>query len=623
MKNAESANTRAGRVTMLGVLVLGTLMALLVGPTTPARAERVGALQLLPDSTVVLLYASDLPELGRRFGNTALGRMSADPGLAPLVSRLSEELAAMVNDSQERIGLDFSQLVGLAQGELALALVAQEDKPPALVVLLDVGSHAEDARTLLDHLDQELDRGGARKSTQRIQGASLRVYENVGSRQGRLAVLLHEETILVGNDEQLVRRLVEDWERGAENALADDPRVRSIRQRFERVAREEPQVMVYVDPIGLWRAASQDNPALQLSLAMLPALGLDGVKAAGGCLGMDCALYDSVLDLHLLIEPPRAGVLNAIALEGGPVEPERWVPAETMTYTTLRWNFQESFEAARTVFDAFRGEGALSRAVARPLEPAGIDFEKDLLPELEGRVTLLGWSDPGAGDGPPRPRRVLGLKVRDARRVGELLAQVQSRNADSVEQVSYSGKSFYQVRVAAPPRGAEPGASSAQPPGDRPTEADQSQQGTPPRPCFGVLDDYLVMCGDRPVYEKLILAMRSGERLGEQLEFKLVLSRACRLAGTDEPVWFSFRRPELQMRTLYEWIGSEGFRQRAANLAESNRFWKAIHGALEDYELPPFETVSHYFAPGGAVVVDDDSGLHYYSFTLRRKRQED
>ncbi len=606
---------------------VGCVAALAAGLTicgpwaSVARAERVDTLRLLPESTVVLVRVADVPDLARRFTNTSLGRMSADPQLSPLISRLRDELAAVVNESKDRIGLEFSELVGLVQGEVVLAVVAREDKLPAVVALLDAGSHREDAETLLDQMGKELERSGARQARERVEGSTLRIYEDVGPRRGRAALLLRDETVLLGSDVELVRQLLKDWQRGAEKPLADEPRLRAIHERFKRLSNEEPQVVAYLDPIGLMRAAAEGNTAMELSLALLPALGLDGVEALGATLALDTGSFDSVLDVHLLLDPPRAGVLKVIALEGGPVEPERWVPAETMTYTTLRWNFQQSFEAGRTVYDAFRGDGALSRDMSRPFEAMGIDFEKDLLPELDGRITLLGWSDPAAPPGPPRPERVLGLKVRDPQRMRELLARIRAKNEEMIEATSYAGKEFYSVRVPSPPPPPrQPGPTAAEASNEGAPQGGQAPERSVPRPCFGLLDDYLVMAGDRPVYERLILTMRSGDSLADELEFKLILSKARRLAGTDEPVWLSFRRPELQVRTLYDWVSSERFRRQAVRLAETSRFWKAVDAALADYPLPPFEALAQYFAPGGAVLVDDGAGLHYTSFTLRRNK---
>ena len=43
-----------------------------------------------------------------------------------------------------------------------------------------------------------------------------------------------------------------------------------------------------------------------------------------------------------------------------------------------------------------------------------------------------------------------------------------------------------------------------------------------------------------------------------------------------------------------------------------------VHSAMEANPLPPFSVLEQYFAPAGALMVDDETGLHYMSFTLRR-----
>jgi hypothetical protein len=56
----------------------------------------------------------------------------------------------------------------------------------------------------------------------------------------------------------------------------------------------------------------------------------------------------------------RRGVLKMLALAPVDTTPERWVPADVSTYTTLNWDVQAAFDAVREVFDSFRGEGASS-----------------------------------------------------------------------------------------------------------------------------------------------------------------------------------------------------------------------------------------------------------------------
>jgi hypothetical protein len=41
--------------------------------------------------------------------------------------------------------------------------------------------------------------------------------------------------------------------------------------------------------------------------------------------------------------------------------------------------------------------------------------------------------------------------------------------------------------------------------------------------------------------------------------------------------------------------------------------------ALKSKELPPFEVIAKYMAPSGAFVTEEEDGLHYTAFSLRRE----
>ena len=127
-------------------------------------AARPPATKLLPEETVVFLSVADAPELAERFMNTALGQMSQDPQLKGLVEQLHGSLAEAVTSVQDRIGLSLPELLALPQGEVTLAVVAPEEEPPAVVMLVDVGNQLSGARKLIQHGTEELDKSGAAKS---------------------------------------------------------------------------------------------------------------------------------------------------------------------------------------------------------------------------------------------------------------------------------------------------------------------------------------------------------------------------------------------------------------------------------------------------------------------------
>jgi hypothetical protein len=73
------------------------------------------------------------------------------------------------------------------------------------------------------------------------------------------------------------------------------------------------------------------------------------------------------------------------------------------------------------------------------------------------------------------------------------------------------------------------------------------------------------------------------------------------------------------MRFWYDLAMSENTRQRLSERADRNRFFGTLNQALKDNPLPPFSVLAEYLAPGGGMIVSDETGIHYMTFTLKRK----
>jgi hypothetical protein len=338
-----------------------------------------------------------------------------------------------------------------------------------------------------------------------------------------------------------------------------------------------------------------------LAVAFLPTLGLDGLQAVGGAMTFDAGAFDSISHAHVLIENPRSGVLDAIALEATDTSPEPWVPTEVVSYTTFRWNFVRSYKAAEKLYDSIRGDGALAREFERLIQaPTGVDFSKQVLPSLDGRVSYVRWIERPIT--PFSQSMLIAFKLKDVTVARRALETAYSTNQGAMVRQSSSGKDYYE---ASPGRGSR----------DRPPAAPP-----PPQPCFGILDDYLVFANRRGLYERVIqVAGTPAESLASALEYKVVAAKAVRQAGSKKPGMISFSRPEESLRFFYELAAAEQTREQIKKRAESIPFFKPLNAALEAHPLPPFEVLQRYLAPGGAVIVDDETGLHYTAFALRRK----
>ena len=377
-----------------------------------------------------------------------------------------------------------------------------------------------------------------------------------------------------------------------------NPNFATIMRRCRLADGQRPHIVGYVDPIGVLRAVGQANSSVQIAVAMLPLLGLDGLSGAGLSITFDTGNYDQIVHAHVLLDSPRTGALKMIALKSGDMEPESWVPADAASYMTLHWDIMESYKTLASVFDSVRGEGALAAALERRiLGPTGIDFEKEILEVLEGRVTVVSWVE--------RPITVqsqasmLGLKLLDSDAVKKTLQKVAAKNEANVTSETYAGKTYYQVHVP------------------RLENLPAAQQ--PPLPCFGVLGDYLLVTNRPGLYQKVIATAAGSKSLADELDFKLIAGRIRRQPGGSKPGMISFERPEEGLRFAYDLITGESTRASLAAQAANNRFFRSIDTALNENPIPPFEVLRRYLAPGGAMFVDDGTGIHYTAFSLRRK----
>jgi hypothetical protein len=583
------------------------------GARPGAWAAAPPASKLLPDRTVAFLSVANAPDMARRFQNTALGRMSQDPQLRPVLNHLYGSLGEFVGQFKQSIGVSLPELLSIPQGEVALAVVAVDEGPPAVVLVLDTGNRTAVARTLLSRGGDALRTAGAKRSEETYLGTTLTVFDPPDEPQIRVAWFEKEGTIVAGSNLEVVKGVLAAWSgptgdtsRPSSKTLASDPKFSQITARCRGVRGEEPQLSWYVDPIGLFRAMGRQSPGLQLALMMVLRLGIDGFQGIGGSWALDCGSLDDVVHTHVLLDSPRGGVLELIGLEPGDYAAEPWVPGDVASYTTLHWRIEATYKAIARLWDSFRGEGSFANLVDRRVSgAAGIDVAKEILPALDGRVTYVTWMEKPIS--PTSQVYLVGLRLKnnEARQtVAKALQAVFKKNEQALKRVGAAGNEFYQVIL--PERG--PGRST------------QRVPGGPPELCFGVLENYLVVTTRPSLYFKAIATLETpDDALGSAMDFKLVMSKISDRKGLSKPAAVIFQRPEEGYRFLYTMITGTESRENLRRSAERSGFMRTINSALEANPLPPFAVLERYLAPAGAYIIDDVSGLHYSGFTLRRK----
>lgn len=579
------------------LVALLAAFCLLLALAAPAKGERPVAPKLLPEQTLGLLRVTDTPLLIERFREISIGRIGQDEDIKPLVSGLYAAAQEAWKDIEERVGLPLDELLKIPQGEIAIAFVAPPEQRPALVVLLDVKDHMPQARRLLERGEAFLIENGGSKEPEEIEGHEVSVYRGRGGNE--FFLIERDGTLCVVTTREATKFVLAAWDGKAEKTLADNASYNSVMSRCAGAVDDPPQVTFFIDPIEGVKTVARSGPGVTF-LALIPVLGLDGVKGAGGSITYATGEFDDVVHLHVLLDNPRTGVLEMIALGSGDTTPETWVPADVVSYSTVHWHFTDTFDVAARLYNSLMNEGAFQQEVkTRVSDRLGVDFEKDVLPELDGRVTYVQWVE--------QPVRInsiaslVGVKLKDPQIFRSTFDKVLEKHAENVEKQSFGGTTYWSIKTPEEPM---PENTSLR----RPT------------PCVALLGDYLLLSDSTAALQEAIKTNADPTRsLANELDYKLIASKIKRQVGGEAPGMIQFSRPEKGLRFWYDLATADDTKQRLTRGAENNRYLKSIDQALKDNPLPPFAVLAKYMAPGGAMIVNDETGVHVTSFTLRRK----
>jgi hypothetical protein len=582
------------------------MTAVVLGTWCSPRAICAGrpvASQLLPDTTLVYVRIDNAKDLAARFQKTATGRMANDPNVKPLIGALYGSLLEAYQRVEEQVGVPLDKLLSIPQGEICFAVVPPAEGPPQILLWFDAGDRFLDARQLLDRLEEQLVGRGATVTTDRIGDVPFSALKLPFGQGRTIARAEYDNVICLSTDQTLLKQLLGVWLGGEKvKSLADTPHFTTIMSRCQGEPQDPPQLSWYIDPIELLRRAGRRDFSTQAGLAMLAALGVDGVQAAGGSLTFAAQQFDGIGETHLLLETPREGVVKMLALDSGEVTPEPWVPRDASAYVTMNWDVRQTYNEVVRLVNILQGEGTFQKNVLdRVRDRAKLDLEKEVIDAASGRFTLVTWIER-----PPRWNSqcfLVGIRLKDAsasRRVAErLLAQVPP---NEMTKEPFGGETIYRF---------QPRRQNNQP---------DNQLIRQPTPCVAIVGDYLLLSDSIQLMHQVIVSRSDvSQSLANELDYKLIASKISRRLGEQKAGLVTFSRPEEGLRNVYEMVNSPTIRNQLAAGAANNRALKALHDALTKHPLPPFSVLAQYMAPAGSLMVNDETGVHYTSFALRRE----
>lgn len=576
-------------------------ICLSVASASSVLAQRPTAPRLFSQKSLLYVRIDDTRELKDKFSQTSSGKLAEDPQLKPILSSFYTTFSTLVQGMQNTIGVNLDELLSIPNGELAVAVVPTKTRP-VFCGLLEAGDELPALEIMIGRLEERLKTQGAEQTSKEIGKIKVTKIQN-GPRPDRQFGFFMDSGVLVfSSSAEYIETLAQIWQGSGidHKSLADNRDFTTIMSRCVGTEGERPQASFYVNPIAMFREASKETPNSVIVLTTLKTLGIDGIKGIGGSAIFAPNDFDSIVHAHLLMDNNRRGVLRAVRPKSGSTEPEAWVNDQVVSYGTMNWDFDKTVKAIAEIVDSFGGENAFeNNVIINGGKQVGLDLRKDVLELLDGRVTLAQVIIP--------PKRInsqsnlVGVHFKDAQRVKTEVLPKLFEKAKSMEprwKSRQTGDStVYYIDVASP-----------------------SENIRVPAPAMAMVGNELLISDAVESIEQAIKTYSSGDDLlSDAIEYKLVRDRIKAQLKDKETSIMSYQRPEESLRLFYDLANDPENINRLEQISANNPFFTALVTALRSKQLPKFEVISKYMAPSGAFVVEEEDGLHYTAFSMRRE----
>jgi len=545
---------------------------------------------------------------------TSMGRLSDDPQLKPIIGSFYSTFSSLVQGMQEAVGVNLDELLSIPNGELAIGLIPTKTTP-VFCALVEAGDELPAVELMIGRLESRIASSGGTKTTKEVGNITVNQIKNGNREDRQLGFFLNSGTLVVCSNAEYAETLAQIWQGSGidHKSLADNREFTTIMSRCVGTAGERPQASFYINPLAMYREFSKTSGSSLIVLATLKTLGIDGIKGLGGSAIFAPNDFDSIIHAHLLLDTNRRGALRAVRPKSGSTEPELWVNDKVAGYSTMNWDFAKTVKAIAEIVDSFGGENTFeNNVVSRGSSQVGIDLRKDFLELLDDRVSLAQLILPTKRI--DSQSNLVGIHIKDSQR---FKTDVLPRFFDNLKKndAKWDSKTIGDATVYfLGDRKPEPFVENV-PDGRRAVRF-----GRTPQPCFGVVGNDLLASDSVDSIEQAINTLSSGDDLlSDAIEYKLIRDRIKAQLKDKETSIMQYQRPEESLRMFYDVANDPANINRLESISANNPFFTSLVTALKSKSLPPFEVISKYLAPSGGFVVEEEDGLHYTTFSLRRE----
>lgn len=372
--------------------------------------------QLVPGDALAMFTVTDAAQARRTYGQWASVRLWQDPAMKPFRDKFLNKLKAEVLEPLEReLGVKLGDYVGLAQGQVTLALTSlQPGSAPGFVLVVDARDKAETVKTNLTELKRKWAEAGKTLTTETLQGREFTTLvfsvEDIGRvlnkvlpglaptpaeaqespRKLRLTFGLSDSLLVLGNSPKDIEKVLQRQAGGGVPSLADQPTFASCAQSLFRGALTYGWVnLKALIQVGLQRLPKPDEDAQEPGPLAFPrpdkllsALGLTGLESLSFSLREEAEGALGLIQIGVP-ESARTGLLKLLALPAKEAGPPAFVPADVVEFSRVRLDLYQAWQTLeKTLTDALPQMGGVLKLL---IDNAG----KDKDPEFDLRKQLL------------------------------------------------------------------------------------------------------------------------------------------------------------------------------------------------------------------------------------------
>ena len=603
-----------GQTARRSLLTAALACALPMSLASSVWAERPTAPQLFPAQTLVYVRVDDSRDMKAKMSEASTGKMFSDPELKPIVDELYGSAVKLTAQMQEVIGVNLEELLAIPNGEMAFGFYFNEKKP-AVVALLEAGDELPALEIILSRAEEQA-QNGADRTEEKVGDLTLVIWKNRNRSDQEVAYFIDQGVFVAVNQVDAARKLADVWQgktgEGKEKykSLAENRKFLTVMSQCVGSEGERPQLSFFADPLAIVKESinSSGNAGGAAVLAILPALGVDGLQSVGGSLIMGTKEFDSIIHGHIQLASPRRGLMEVLRPKNGSTTPEKWVPADVGSYVTLNWDVAKTVSSVAKIVDNFQGEDWFKGQMERAGERFDIKIQEDIVDQIAGRMTIVqGFVKPFRMNS---GTNLFAVQLKDPVKFKDTVLpkinafiEKEARGGATPTVKSGTTGSFYTIEV-----------------GGQRENAPSSDVIRRPKLCYGVMGDYFFFSDDTYLIDEIISA-EEGRRdlLADDEDYKMISDKVKQQLREKESSILIFQRPEESLRVFYEMARDPANKQRLQDNSANNPVFAALAQVLEKHELPPFSVIEKYMTPSGAFVTEDESGLHYTAFSLKRE----